>query len=149
MRKKYFAVANTYNIKQHLGVKNIQYSFSAKSLNHAPKCQISYKPDYDAGFFQHIRFYEIIFNNKEQPIRLHALGVVDDDAFFELGWFDYTEHMSKINFKNFFLINNKNECYFNSAEEMYEALHNWVMAVAEEKVRERIIDGIRAEEGEF
>ena len=34
-------------------------------------------------------------------------------------------------------------------KEMYEALHCWVMAVAEEKVRERIIDAIRAEEGEF
>ena len=57
--------------------------------------------------------------------------------------------MSEINYKNFFLTDNKNECYFNSAEEMYEALHDWVMAVAEEKVRERIIDAIRAEEGEF
>ena len=148
MRKKYFAVANTYNIKQHLGVKNIQYSFSEKTLNHAPKCQFSYNLDYESGFFQHIRFYEIFFNNKEQPIRLHALGVVDD-VLFDLGWFDYTEHMSEINFKNFFLTNNKNECYFNSVEEMYEALHYWVMTVAEEKVRERIIDAIRAEEGEF
>lgn len=149
MNKKYFVVANTYNIKQHLGVKNIQYSFSANSLNHAPKCQITYSPDYEAGFFQYIRFYEIFFNTQGDPVRLHALGVVDDDVLFELGWFEYAEHMSKINYKNFFLANNKDEYYFNSVEEMYEALHDWGMAVAEEKVRERIIDAIQDEEGEF
>ena len=149
MNRKYFAVANTYNIEQFLEVKNIQYTFSAKSLNHAPTCHFKCEPTYEVALFRHLRFYEIFFNSKGQPIRLHALGVVDDDVLFELGWFEYSEHMSKIGFKNYFLINEKNEHYFNSADEMYTAFHNWGIAVADKKVRERIIDAITEEEGEF
>ena len=149
MNRKYFAVADTYNIKECLGVKNIEYTFSAKSLNHAPKCRFNCEPDYDVDFFRHIRFYEIFFNSKGNPVRLHALGVIEDDVYFEIDWLEYSEHMSKIGFKNYFLKNNRGDNYFDSAEEMYRTLNKWGWDVTKEKVRERIIDAITEEEGEF
>lgn len=140
MNKKYFVCANTCRISEFVEPTNIKYTFCGNSLKD-PVSNLDFDYNLTEGFFRHIRFYEIFFNEKKQPVRIHCLGKEEDDCEFPNTWLDFSEHMVDINYNVFFL----KDKWFDSNSELLIKLMDWAKGVAEQQVRLAIIDSI--EEG--
>ena len=72
MNKKYCVVSNTYYINEYVRPYNIKYAFCGKSLEDAVS-NLDFDFEFTQDFFKHIHFYEVVFNEKEQPIHLSYL----------------------------------------------------------------------------
>lgn len=147
MKKKYIVLANTSYMKEHLEITNIRYAFVSKNLGDAPTSNLNYDVDFTDTFYRHIRFYEVTFNDKGQPVKLHCLGGYQDDVEFPNGWIDFSEYLLDAEYYRWFVHNNAEEgYYFDSNEELYKRLLEWSHESADYLVRNRLIESIENEE---
>ena len=141
MYKRYIVVANTNYIHRDIKPINISYDFCGENLEKATK-HLDFEYEFTYDFFQHIRFYEIYFNDKNQPISGHLLGKEEDDFECPNGWIDLGSHLEKVHYNIFFLKKSSNEKFFNSNAELFEKLLEWAKKTAEAIIKNWIIDSI-------
>lgn len=139
MNKKYCIIANTNYIRRDIKPINIKFSFCGNTLEKAIR-NFEFDFEFTHDFFRHVQFYEIYFNDKNQPISGHCLGKEKDDFNCPNGWIDFNEHFTKINFCNFFLMKQNNEKFFQSNGELFESLLKWAKESANYLIKEYIID---------
>lgn len=139
MYKKYCIVSNTKFIHRDIKPINITFSFNGPSLEKAIK-NLTFDFEFTNDFFRHVRFYEIYFNEKDQPLRGHCLGKSDDNFECPNGWIDFNDHLQKVQYCNFFLKNNNKNYYFNSNGELFESLLKWAKIAAEQLIKMYIVD---------
>lgn len=145
MTNKYFVTANTHNIKEFVQPKNIKYVFIAESADQAPTCNLAYDADITSGFYQHVRFYKVNFDENGKPHTVEALDDgVKDFGLCPNGWFDFNGHLSKMGYSCWFLDDN-GEYYFNDIKELYKNLDEWAKGIAEYKAKTAIIQAIEEE----
>lgn len=143
MNKKYCVVSNTYYINEYVCPYNIKYAFCGKSLEDAVS-NLDFDFEFTQDFFKHIRFYEVVFNEKEQPIHLSYLKNDKDNIDLPNGWLSLNEYFDKINF-HFSLFKKENQWY-DSNVDLLKALLKWGKEVAKEAVQEKIVDSVIEEE---
>jgi len=141
MNKKYIIVSNTYYIHRDIKPINIKYAFCGSALNHAIH-NLDFEYEFTHDFFRHIRFYEIYFNDKNQPISGHLLGKEEDDFECPNGWIDFNNHLEKVHYNYFFLKKDDNEKFFNSNAELFEKLLEWAKKAAKQIIKNDIIDAL-------
>jgi hypothetical protein len=145
--KKYFVAADSYYMKDYIEVKNIRYAFCSKSLKDAPVSNLNFDSNFSNEFFKHICFYEIYFNEKEQPVRLHNLTKQEDDIEFANGWLDYNDYIYNNEYNKWFIFKGSEKgVYFDSNSELFEAMLDWKREQAIYYIKDRIIDSIMDEE---
>lgn len=142
MNKKYCVVSNTYYINKYVCPYNIKYAFCGKSLEDAVS-NLDFDFKFTQDFFNHIRFYEVIFNEKEQPVYLNCLKNNKDNIELPNGWISLNEYFSKNNF-HFSLFTT--EEWYDSNVDLLKALLKWGKEVAKEAIQEKIVDSIIKEE---
>lgn len=143
MTKKYCIVSDTYYIKNYIRPFNIKYNFYGVSLDH-PQVNLDFEIKFTDEFFKHIRFYEVFFNKKGQPISVFHLGKEEHSDDLPNGWLSLNEFFEKSNY-HFSLFNSTDQWYDNNSE-LYIALLKWGKEVAEQRIRESIVDSIENEE---
>ena len=139
MTKRYCVLSDTYFIKNYVHPYNIRYTFCGKSLEH-PQMNLDFDFEFTEEFFRHIRFYEVIFNEKEQPVHLRYLASEKDNHNLPNGWLDLNDYFDKINYH--FSLFKREDQWYDSNEELLRALLKWGREVAEQLVRETIIEAI-------
>lgn len=137
--KKYFVCANTHYIKDYIEPINFKYTFSGKSFKNITE-NFVYDFNFTKGFFQHICFYEIFFNEDGRPTHVHCLGNEDDDFETPNGWYDFHGHMEKVNYHNFFLKDEDGEYWFDDNFKLYERMWKWGKEITKEIIKEKIVD---------
>lgn len=145
MSKKIFACANTYYLGQFVKPTNIKYTFCGTTLEDATY-NLDFDFEFSEEFFQHVRFYEVYFNEKNQPIQISLLGKESDNHNFPNGWNDFTIYMSRINYDKFFLRNNEDEYWFDDNGALFEHLLKWAKETARENIKVCLVDTIEYEE---
>lgn len=145
MNKKYCVVSDTYFIKGCVRPYNIQYTFCGDSLDH-PHSKLDFEFEFTEDFFRHIRFYEVTFNEKELPVSLHPLKSDEESIDLPNGWLSLNGYFDKINYH--FSLFKIHEQWYESNIELWKALLQWGREVAEQRIRETIIDSIENKEEE-
>lgn len=143
MNKKYCIVSDTYYIKNYIRPFNIKYNFYGASLDH-PQMNLDFEIEFTDEFFKHIRFYEVFFNKKGQPISVFHLGKEEHSDDLPNGWLSLNEFFEKSNY-HFSLFNSTDQWYDDNSE-LYIALLRWGKEVAEQRIRESIVDSVENEE---
>lgn len=143
MIKKYCVLSDTYFIKNYIRPYNIKYAFCGNSLEYL-ESNLDFEFEFTEEFFRHIRFYEVIFNDKEQPILLTHLKNSGEVLEVPNGWLSLNEYFTKINYH--FSLFKKEDQWYNSTVDLFSALLKWGREVAEQCVREIIIDSIENKE---
>lgn len=142
MNKKYCVLSNTYFIKGCVHPYNIRYAFCGNSLEY-PESNLDFEFEFTEEFFRHIRFYEVIFNDKEQPIFLTHLENNGEVLEVPNGWLSLNEYFDKINYH--FSLFKKEDQWYDSTIDLFAALLKWGREIAEQRIRETIIDSVENE----
>ena len=143
MNKKYCIVSDTHYIKNYIRPFNIKYNFYGSSLEDITS-NLDFDFEFTEEFFRHIRFYEVLFNDKEQPTYLRYLKNSKDSYSLANGWLSLNEHFDKINFH--FSLFKKEDQWYESNADLLKALLKWGKEIAEQRIRESIIDSIENKE---
>ena len=143
MSKKYCLLSNTYFIKGCVHPYNIRYAFCGNSLEH-PESNLDFDFEFTEEFFRHIRFYEVVFNDKEQPIFLTCLENDKENLELPNGWLSLNAYFAKINYH--FSCFEQEDQWYDSTVDLFAALLKWGREVAEQRIRESIIDSIENKE---
>lgn len=136
MEKKYFVCADmdSMELRGFIQPTNIMQLTAQASLDE--ESNVTYYNDYkiDNDLFNHIRFYEIYFDENGQPVKLHYLKSKGDEVECPNGWVDYLTHMEKIGYNNWFVFNNR-DAYFSDNIELGVAFFQWAKNISDIKIR--------------
>ena len=143
MNRRYCVVSDTYFIKNCVHPYNIRYTYCGSSLEDVTS-NLNFDFEFTEEFFRHIRFYEVLFNDKEQPTYLRYLKNTKDSYSLANGWLSLNEYFDKINFH--FSLFKKEDQWYDSNTDLLKAMLSWGREVAEQRIRESIIDSIENEE---
>ena len=147
MNKKYFAASNTYYMKNFIDITDVKYIYSMKSLNDPGYSKLYYNYELTGEFFKHVHFYELYFNDKGSPVKLHWLSEIKDDVEFPNGWIDFNNYLSEIEYNKWFVYNCPEKgIYFDSNEELYKAILRWAKDQVERQIKDKIVDSVENEE---
>lgn len=143
MNKKYCIVSDTYFIKDYVHPYNIRYTFSGNSLDH-PESKLDFDFEFTQDFFKHIRFYEVTFNEKDQPIYLNYLKDNRDNIELPNGWLSLNDYFVGVNYKYIFF--KPRDQWYNSNTDLFRALLKWGKEVSRQAILESIVDDVENQE---
>ena len=140
MTIQYFVFSDTGRIKQHVLPTNIRFTYSAESLDHSPSISFDFDVKFLDSFFDHIRFFRITFDDSAVP---QEIEVMKTGEKFPLpnGWLSYSDFFNNFGF-NCLFISNFSGIYFESCEKLFKAILEWGRTVADQAVREQIIEAV-------
>lgn len=133
MEKKYFVCADTVSIKDYVRPVGIMFNKILVSFDEEPLVTYTSNYEFMPEFFEHVRFYELYFNDRGIPIKLHHLDGQKEDKEFPNGWVDYTSYMEGLPHNQRFLYNEM-DSYFGTNSELYCALIEWGKTIANKKI---------------
>lgn len=144
MSTKYCMFADTGHIRQHVVATNVEFSYKTSSINHSPV--VSYRYDYEFldSFFEHVRFFRVVFDENGVPQEINVLHNDNKGDNFVLvnGWLSYSDFFVNFGFNSQVVCNTPMGVFFDSTEDLFRAVLKWGKDVADQSIREKLIDTI-------
>lgn len=139
MTKKYFVCSDTNFIENYIRPVNVNFSYSGNSLED-PAHNLTFDYEFTEDFFKHAFFYEIYFNEKRHPVKLHLLGNNSEEIEFPNGWMDFSRYIAEVNRNHFFVKNDDRDYWFCGNGELFSKLLEWAHEAAKQQTKQKIID---------